>query len=136
MCTVLDYRFALLFIAGNKVDITTEENEKKSKDLADVQRKLNDYYKLVAELKSDNLRLSTEKSAAEQLLEEVKQDQTLLKEKLNKAQRVIEDSMPPAKDDCWHVSKHRQSSPETSASSFDYFPPNSPSYKGMHQIKY
>ena len=47
-----------------------------------MQRKLNDYYKLVAELKSDNLRLSTEKSAAEQLLEEVKQDQTLLKEKL------------------------------------------------------
>ena len=61
--------------------------------MAEVQRKLNDYYKFVAELKSDNLRLSTEKSAAEQVLEEVRQDQTFLKEKLNKAQRVIEDSM-------------------------------------------
>ena len=59
---------------GNKVETVNEENERKSKDFQEVQRKLTDYYKFVAELKSDNLRLSTEKSAAEQLLEEVRGD--------------------------------------------------------------
>ena len=38
-------------------------------------------------------RLSTEKAAAEQLLDEVKHEQSLLKRDLSKAQKVIEESM-------------------------------------------
>ena len=68
----LIYVYFIFTKIGNKVDTVNEENERKSKDFQEVQRKLTDYYKFVAELKSDNLRLSTEKSAAEQLLEEVR----------------------------------------------------------------
>ena len=64
---------------GCKVDLVNEENDKKAKDLTELQQKLNENYRMVAELSSDNLRLSTEKAAAEQLLEEVKHEQSLLK---------------------------------------------------------
>ena len=41
---------------GAKVETTTEEAEKKSKDVAELHLKLNENYRLVAELSSDNLR--------------------------------------------------------------------------------
>ncbi len=109
---------------GAKVDSTTEDVDKKSKELQELHVKLNENYKLVAELSSDNLRLSTEKAAAEQLLDEVKSQRELLREELNKAQKVVEQSMGQYHD--WHPATLRPSSPETSASSFDFFPPSSP----------
>ena len=100
--------------------------EKKSKDIGELHQKLNENYRLVAELSSDNLRLSTEKAAAEQLLDEVKHEQSLLRTELGKAQKVIEDSMAGSyhEQQHWNTRQHlhRQSSPETSASSFDFFP--------------
>ena len=102
---------------GCKVDLVNEENEKKAKDLTELQQKLNENYRMVAELSSDNLRLSTEKAAAEQLLEEVKHEQSLLKSDLAKAQKVVNNSLHLASTSA----AVRPSSPETSASSFDYY---------------
>lgn len=122
---------------GAKVESTSDEVERKSRDLAELHQKMNENYRLVAELSSDNLRLSTEKAAAEQLLDEIQHDKALLKGELGKAQKIIENSMAGTFQDSWHASQHhhhhqRPSSPETSASSFDYFPPNSPaSHKGQ-----
>lgn len=113
---------------GAKIEATTDEAERKSRDLAELHQKLNENYRLVAELSSDNLRLATEKAAAEQLLEEVKHEQSLIKGELGKAQKVIQDSMASGNfQDHWAPPpRPRQSSPETSASSFDFFPPSSP----------
>ena len=109
------------------MEATTEETDKKSRDIAELHQKLNENYRLVAELSSDNLRLSTEKAAAEQLVEEVKHEQCLLRAELSKAQKVLDESMQSGNfQDHWHP-RPRQSSPETSASSFDFFPPCSPS---------
>ena len=47
---------------GAKVETTTEEAEKKSKDVAELHLKLNENYRLVAELSSDNLRYVPEKN--------------------------------------------------------------------------
>lgn len=116
---------------GAKIECATEEAEKKTRDLAELHLKLNENYRLVAELSSDNLRLSTEKAAAEQLLDEVKHEQGLLKSDLGKAQKMIEDTMASSTD----VWRPRQSSPETSASSFDFFPPNSPSVNSRNNHK-
>ena len=41
---------------GAKVESTTDEAERKSKDVAELHLKLNENYRLVAELSSDNLR--------------------------------------------------------------------------------
>ena len=41
---------------GAKVESTSEESERKSKDVAELHLKLNENYRLVAELSSDNLR--------------------------------------------------------------------------------
>ena len=100
--------------------MVSEENEKKTRDVTDLQQKLNENYRMVAELSSDNLRLSTEKAAAEQLLEEVKHEQTLLREELSKAQKVVNNSLNMATAAAT-VSTMRPSSPETSASSFDFY---------------
>lgn len=102
---------------GCKVELLNEEAEKKSKDLTELSQKLNENYRMVAELSSDNLRLSTEKAAAEQLLDEVKHEQTLLKEELSKAQKVVKNSLQLASTS----NVIRASSPETSASSFDFY---------------
>lgn len=51
---------------------------------------MNDNYKLVAELSAENLKLSSEKLRMEQLVDEVRHDQALLKGELNKAQSVVE----------------------------------------------
>ena len=56
----------------------------------DLQSKMNDNYKLVAELSAENLKLSAEKLRMEQLVDEVRKDQALLKGELNKAQSVVE----------------------------------------------
>ena len=115
---------------GAKIESATEETEKKSRDLSELHLKLNENYRLVAQLSSDNLRLSTEKAAAEQLLDEVKHEQSLLRGELGKAQRVIEDSLSSSQyaiQNSQNIGRQRQSSPETSASSFDFYPPNSPS---------
>jgi len=109
---------------GAKVESTTDEAERKSKDVAELHLKLNENYRLVAELSSDNLRLSTEKAAAEELLDEVKHEQSLLKKDLGKAQKVLEGTMAAQGgnfQENWQM-RPRQSSPETSASSFDFFP--------------
>ena len=69
-------------------------------------------------------RLSTEKAAAEELLDEVKHEQSLLKKDLGKAQKVLEGTMAAQGgnfQENWQM-RPRQSSPETSASSFDFFP--------------
>lgn len=124
---------------GAKIESATDEAERKTRDLAELHLKLNENYRLVAELSSDNLRLSTEKAAAEQLLDEVKHEQGLLKSDLGKAQKMIEDSMMNASSsgvDVWSTRQpQRQSSPETSASSFDFFPPNSPSVNSRNNHK-
>ena len=63
---------------------------KKNKTCQDLQTKLNDNYKLVAELSAENLKLSNEKLRMEQLVDEVRHDQALLKGELHKAQSVVE----------------------------------------------
>ena len=62
----------------------------KNKTCQDLQTKLNDNYKLVAELSAENLKLSNEKLRMEQLVDEVRHDQALLKGELHKAQSVVE----------------------------------------------
>ena len=51
---------------------------------------MNDNYKLVAELSAENLKLSSEKLRMEQLVNEVRQEEGLLRGELNKAQSVVE----------------------------------------------
>ena len=51
---------------------------------------MNDNYKLVAELSAENLKLSSEKLRMEQLVNEVRQEEDLLRGELNKAQSVVE----------------------------------------------
>ena len=63
---------------------------KKNKTCQELQTKLNDNYKLVAELSAENLKLSNEKLRMEQLVDEVRHDQALLKGELHKAQSVVE----------------------------------------------
>ncbi len=105
-------------LMGNKIELLEVEADKKATELA---MKLNENYRLVAELSSDNLRLSTEKAAAEQLLDEVKHEQSQLRSQLNKAQKVIEDTLTTNRFQP-QPQMRQSSSPETSASSFDFFP--------------
>jgi hypothetical protein len=109
---------------GAKVEATTDEAERKSRDLNEIHFKLNENYKLVAELSSENLRLANENDVAEQLLVEVNHDQALLKDELIKAHKVVTDMsmMGNYQQDNWQPQQQRPSSPETSASSFDFFP--------------
>jgi hypothetical protein len=73
-------------------DLVTAQDElsRKTRDLQETHVKMNDNYKLVAELSNENLKLTGDKSKAEEVAEDLKRDQIALRGELNSAQRVLE----------------------------------------------
>ncbi len=73
-----------------ELDKTKDELARRSRDLQETQIKMNDNYKLVAELSNENLKLAGDKVRAEELVEDLKKDQSALRNELTSAQRVLE----------------------------------------------
>ena len=69
---------------------TKDELCRRSKELKESQLKLNDNYKLMAEMSNENLRLTGENARAEERAEEMRREQRTLREELTSAQRVLE----------------------------------------------
>ena len=116
-----------------QTDLETAQSELESRTLEmnQVQEKLNENYRLVATLSSENLKLSGEKIKADDLVAQVIQEQGRLKEELTKALKVV-DSFKSEKTSLENSSSEgcllkpyhpdvMRSSPETS-SSFDFIP--------------
>ena len=72
--------------------ILKEDIQNKNNELNSLQEKLNENYRLVAGLSSENLKLSSEKLKAEDAVNEVVKEQARLKQELQKAVQVV-DSM-------------------------------------------
>ena len=67
-----------------------EELARRTKDLQETQVKMNDNYKLVAELSNENLKLTGDKVRAEEMVEDLKRQQSALRGELCSTQRVLE----------------------------------------------
>ena len=67
-----------------------EELARRTKDLQETQVKMNDNYKLVAELSNENLKLTGDKVRAEEMAEDLKKQQSTLRSELCSTQRVLE----------------------------------------------
>ena len=67
-----------------------EELARRTKDLQETQVKMNDNYKLVAELSNENLKLTGDKVRAEEMVEDLKKQQSTLRSELCSTQRVLE----------------------------------------------
>ena len=72
--------------------ILKEDIQNKNNELNSLQDKLNENYRLVAGLSSENLKLSSDKLKAEDAVNEVVKEQARLKQELQKAVQVV-DSM-------------------------------------------
>ena len=67
-----------------------EELGRRTRELQETQVKMNDNYKLVAELSNENLKLTGDKVRAEEMVEELKKQQSALRGELCSTQRVLE----------------------------------------------
>ena len=67
-----------------------DDIQNKTNELSDLQDKLNENYRLVAGLSSENLKLSSEKLKADDLVNEVIKEQARLKQELQKAIQVVD----------------------------------------------
>ena len=67
-----------------------EELARRTKELQETQVKMNDNYKLVAELSNENLKLTGDKVRAEEMVEDLKKQQSTLRSELCSTQRVLE----------------------------------------------
>ena len=76
-----------------ELEITRDDLNRKTKDLQDVQVKINDNYKLVAELSNENLKLTGEKLRAEEMLEDVKKEHSVLKDELLSSRKMMAEAM-------------------------------------------
>ena len=72
--------------------VLKEDIQNKNNELSTLQDKLNENYRLVAGLSSENLKLSSEKLKADDVVNEVIKEQARLKQELQKAVQVV-DSM-------------------------------------------
>ena len=118
------------------LEVAREELELKSRELMEVQDKLNENYSLVAKLSSENLKLSNEKLIADNLVTQVVEEQGRLKEELTKAINLADalkdkSASSDSSKICNNPGKRwpeergfMRSSPETS-SSFDFIPQHS-----------
>ena len=70
--------------------ILKEDIQNKNNELACLQDKLNENYRLVAGLSSENLKLSSEKLKADDVVNEVIKEQARLKQELQKAVQVVD----------------------------------------------
>lgn len=76
-----------------ELEITRDDLNRKTKDLQDVQVKINDNYKLVAELSNENLKLTGEKLRAEEMLEDIKKEHNVLKDELLSSRKMMAEAM-------------------------------------------
>ena len=67
-----------------------DELARRTKELQETQVKMNDNYKLVAELSNENLKLTGDKVRAEEMVEDLKRQQSVLRGELCSTQRVLE----------------------------------------------
>ncbi|XP_059092691.1 golgin subfamily A member 4-like isoform X4 [Tigriopus californicus] len=115
------------------LDNTRSDLGKKAKELQDAHLKLNENYKLVAELSNENLRLISEKVKVEDLNETLQKDHSRLRAELrdNRKLHPINNIKHYNKPDTnasqeankpWNIPLTGASSPETS-SSFEFFEP-------------
>ena len=75
-----------------ELSVLKEDVKNKNNELSTLQDKLNENYRLVAGLSSENLKLSSEKLKADDVVNEVIKEQARLKQELQKAVQVV-DSM-------------------------------------------
>ena len=73
-----------------EMSILKEDVKNKNNELNNLQDKLNENYRLVAGLSSENLKLSSEKLKADDLVNEVIKEQARLKQELQKAVQVVD----------------------------------------------
>ena len=70
--------------------VLKEDIKNKNNELTTLQDKLNENYRLVAGLSSENLKLSSEKLKADDVVNEVIKEQARLKQELQKAVQVVD----------------------------------------------
>ena len=89
----------------HEITILKDDILKKTNEVNSLQEKLNENYRLVAGLSSENLKLSSEKLKADDLVSDVIKEQTRLKQELQKAVQVVD-----AIKESDQATKNRQSS--------------------------
>ena len=97
----------------HEISILKEDVKNKNNELSTLQDKLNENYRLVAGLSSENLKLSSEKLKADDVVNEVIKEQARLKQELQKAVQVVDamrDSDISARKHHLYVSKNRRGS--------------------------
>ena len=92
-----------------QIDVARDDLSRKSRELQDALVKMNDNYKLVAELSNENLKLTGDKVRVEEVLDAMRKDQKRLREELDSARGVIaamDNRAYPASDVEHHQKKH------------------------------
>ena len=96
----------------HEMTMLKEEIKNKNNELSHFQDKLNENYRLVAGLSSENLKLSSEKLKADDLVNEVVKEQVRLKHELQKAVQVVDAMKDPdtaPKKHTMHITKNKRS---------------------------
>ena len=97
----------------HEISVLKEDVKNKNNELSTLQDKLNENYRLVAGLSSENLKLSSEKLKADDVVNEVIKEQARLKQELQKAVQVVDamrDSEISTRKQHLYVSKNRRGS--------------------------
>ena len=97
----------------HEISVLKEDVKNKNNELSTLQDKLNENYRLVAGLSSENLKLSSEKLKADDVVNEVIKEQARLKQELQKAVQVVDamrDSEISTRKHHLYVSKNRRGS--------------------------
>lgn len=105
-----------------ELSVLKEDVKNKNNELSTLQDKLNENYRLVAGLSSENLKLSSEKLKADDVVNEVIKEQARLKQELQKAVQVVDamrdSDMATKKQNMYSARNKRNYNPTNTSTAF------------------